>query len=233
MASKACTSVIVPVLNGRSFIVDALKSVTDQLEPADEILVIDDGSTDNTRDILQGCDPRVKLLAGPGRGPSAARNVGLAVASGDFIAFLDHDDIWPAGRHQALLSRLTGDASVDAAAGRIRILVEAGCEGSVYLPLHGKHEPEILMTCLYRRGLIDRVGNFDETLRFCEDLDFHLRLGEIGMNVALCDCDSLVYRRHATNATNNRPPRNSVMIELAARRLARVRRGSKATTSPG
>jgi glycosyltransferase involved in cell wall biosynthesis len=227
MASITRTSVIIPVLNGRTFIFDTLKSVLEQLEPTDEVLIIDDGSTDGTRGILKGSDPRVKLLSGQSRGPSAARNVGLSVASGDFIAFLDHDDIWPAGRHQALLSRLTGDASADAAMGRLRILVEEGCDGSEYMPLDGKYEPGILMTCLYRRRLIDRIGSFDEALRFAEDVDYYLRLCEVGMKVAFCDCDSLVYRRHTTNATNNRPPRNSVLIELVARRLARARSRSQ------
>jgi glycosyltransferase involved in cell wall biosynthesis len=170
--------VIIPVLNGEEFIVEALTSVLSQLDSDDEIIVVDDGSMDATRHLLRGLDSRVQVIDGPRRGPAAARNAALGVARGTFIAFLDHDDLWPPGRHRALLFALADKSRFNAAAGRIRIKVEpTGVPGS-YLALDGRHAPSILMTCLYRRHLIDQAGLFDEDMRFGEDLKYHVRLAE-------------------------------------------------------
>ena len=219
------TSVIIPVLNGAVFVNDAVASVLSELASDDEVLVVDDGSTDATRAVLHRADPRVALLEGPGRGPSAARNVGLARARGDFIAFLDHDDLWPAGRHQALRAALRGGESVDAAAGRVLIRIEATGDAGDYRRLHGRHAPSLLPCCLYRRGLIERAGRFADDLRYGEDLDYHFRLVEAGMRLVLCDHDSLIYRRHAGNATNAAPPGRLVLKQLMGRKLRRMRGG--------
>ena len=217
------TSVIIPVRNGEEFLGEAIASVLSQLADGDEVVVVDDGSTDRTRSLLRGCDPRVLIVDGPGRGPSAASNAGLQSAAGDLVAFLDHDDLWPPGRHQALLSALLTDESVDAVAGRVRIKVETGGSADPYLGLDGRHAPAILMSCLYRRRLIDKVGSFDEDMRFGEDLNYYIRLAEAGMNLVLRDHDGLIYRRHANNATNTAPPGKSVLMNIVARKLARAR----------
>ena len=221
------TSVIIPVLNGERHLAEALASVICQLGKRDEILVVDDGSTDGTSEALRPYRGRVTVLQGPGRGPSAARNIALAVARGHFIAFLDHDDLWPAGRHAALTAALC-NGSADAVVGRIRILIEEACEDTSEYIRHyeGKHHPPILMSCLYRRRLIEQVGFFDETLRFGEDTDYYLRLREAGASYAQCDADSLIYRRHSGNATNNRPPQTAVSFDILARKRARQRKAA-------
>jgi glycosyltransferase involved in cell wall biosynthesis len=224
VAHSTATTVIIPVLNGEEFIIEALTSVLSQLNREDEIVVVDDGSTDRTRRLLQHHDSRVLVIDGPRRGPSAARNAALAVARGAFIAFLDHDDMWPPGRHGALLSALEGGGGFNAAAGRIRIKVEASGVPGSYLALDGRHAPSILMTCLYRRRLIDDAGLFDEEMRFGEDLDYYIRLAEAGMRLVRCERDGLVYRRHGGNATNSARPGNAVLMNILARKLARARR---------
>jgi glycosyltransferase involved in cell wall biosynthesis len=217
------TTVIIPVFNGEEFIDEALASVLPQLGADDEVVVVDDASTDRTRNRLHRCDPRVSVIDSPGRGPSAARNVGLALARGAFIAFLDHDDLWPAGRHRALLCALLGNEAFNAAAGRIRIKVEDTGSPGDYLALDGRHTPSILMTCLYRRELIDKVGLFDEDMRFGEDFNYYVRLSEAGMKLTTCEQDSLTYRRHGRNATNSAPAGNKVLMNILARKLARAR----------
>ena len=109
------TSVIIPVRNGETYVRQAVLSVLRQIENHDEVLVIDDQSSDGTRAAIDSLDRRVALLAGPGRGPSAARNIGLSRARGAFIAFLDHDDWWPEGRHRALMAALLSDERANAA----------------------------------------------------------------------------------------------------------------------
>ena len=221
MNGSTTTSVIIPVRNGARFILEALDSVLVQLADDDEIIVVDDASTDGTDELLRNLDKRVVVLDGPGRGPSAARNTGLAKACGACIAFLDHDDLWPPGRHAALLRALQQAPTANAAAGRLRIQVEEGGTAGRHAALDARHAPSILMTCLYRRQLIQATGPFDDDMRFGEDLNYYVRLAECGMNVVTCDHDALIYRRHAENATNAAPPENKVLLDIFARRLSR------------
>jgi glycosyltransferase involved in cell wall biosynthesis len=215
------------VRNGEAFVNEAIASVLAQLSERDELLVIDDGSTDRTRAVLDLSDPRVQLLQGPGWGPSGARNVGLAHAHGDLIAFLDHDDLWPGGRQEALKRALLSDTSADAAAGRVLIKVEAVGVAGVHGRMHGRHAPSLLPCCLYRRALIERVGLFAIDLKYGEDLDYHFRLIEAGMKLVYCDHDALIYRRHAENTTNSAPPAAEILKQLLGRKLRRMRQGAK------
>jgi glycosyltransferase involved in cell wall biosynthesis len=224
MNERPTTSVIVPVFNGAAFVREALDSVVSQIDAVDEVLVVDDGSVDDTPTLLRAYGRRITILSGTRLGPSGARNRGIAAASGEFIAFLDHDDLWPTGRHRELLAALRADPSADAAAGRLRIRCEEGARVSPYLRnIDGRHEPGILPSCLYRRTLIDRVGPFDVSLRFGEDTDFYQRQREIGMKVVRCNAESLIYRRHASNSTNAANPKGETWLNIVARRVARRR----------
>jgi len=119
------TSVIMPVRNGARFIREGIESALAQLAYNDEIVVVDDASTDATRAIVATInDPRLRVLDGAGRGVSSARNIGLSASVGEFIAFLDHDDLWPPQRHAVLLRALTGVPAFDWAAGGLRLKVE-------------------------------------------------------------------------------------------------------------
>jgi glycosyltransferase involved in cell wall biosynthesis len=220
-----CTSVIVPVRNGARFIKDAIQSASSQLAVNDEIIVIDDASTDSTRSVLADMrEPRVRVLDGSGRGVSSARNIGLAAAHGEFIAFLDHDDLWPPSRHAALLDVLRADAEIDCAVGRLRLRMEPD---AISLPqladMDGRLAPNLsLCTALFRRRILDLVGRFDEDMRFCEDTDYFVRLSERNYRVALCDVDTLIYRRHSTNATCDESGAQDGVMQLIRRRRIRM-----------
>lgn len=226
MTSPPNTSVIIPVFNGERFILAAVQSVLDQLDADDEVLVVDDGSTDATSALLNLPDRRLKLIAGQHLGPSAARNLGLRAAHGELIAFLDHDDAWPAGRHVALRAALAADVSIDATTGRMLILIEPDGIAADYRDLHRQFRPCLPWTCLFRRSIIDKAGLFDESLRYGEDFDYYLRLLEAGMKLGYCDHDALIYRRHSGNATNHGPTHAQTSLALVARKLARRRSAS-------
>lgn len=94
MSDGPTVSVIIPVYNGERFLAEAIRSALDQtLSPA-EIIVIDDGSTDASAEVARGFGPPVRVLAQANLGPAAARNLGVAHAAGDLLAFLDADDLW-------------------------------------------------------------------------------------------------------------------------------------------
>lgn len=217
------TSVIIPVLNGEAYICAALESVLKQINMDDEVLVIDDGSSDSTRSLVRAFGERVRLLSGLGAGPSAARNLGLAYSSGSFVAFLDHDDLWPDERHERLKNALLSDQNADIAVGRLNICIQSEIkvkEQADYLAWNGQHSPTMIGSCLYRRNIIQRVGGFNERLKRGEDSELHVRLLRDSAIFTKVDCDSLIYRRHSTNSTNI-----STDFKELAFELVRARRG--------
>lgn len=216
---------ILPVRNGGLFIGEAVRSALAQLDPVDELLVIDDGSTDDTVSVVAAiADPRVHILAAARRGVSAARNCGLAVARGTFIAFLDHDDYWPADRHRLLLSVLLNNCDVDGVFGRIRIRCEPDAVATErFMHFDGAPAPISGVCCaLYRRRLLDLISGFAEEMSMGEDADFNMRLIEAGARFVRHDSDALVYRRHAGNATNDARAVRTSMFDLLRRRSRRA-----------
>ena len=231
----ACTSVIIPVRNGAAFIAEAMSSALLQLGEGDEIIVVDDGSTDDTRSIVDSIGAScIRLLDSAGSGVSAARNTGIAAAQSEFIAFLDCDDLWPEKRHQVMLAALAGDPSIDAVFGRIRIRFDQGVGPSPkYLAMDGKFvRGGSVSLGLFRRRIIERVGGFDEHLRSGEDIDYQMRLNEAGFKFELCEIDSLIYRRHLHNCTNDEALGAKERFKILHRKIARARgRGRSADTS--
>jgi glycosyltransferase involved in cell wall biosynthesis len=218
------TSVIIPVLNGQDYIREALESVLTQLSLDDEVLVIDDGSSDETWDLVESFDRRVRIFRGPGKGPSAARNLGLTRSSGSLVAFLDHDDIWPAGRHAALVGTLRSSPNIDVAVGRLRVRVETvadPAENQRYLAWDGSYAPSMIGSCLYLRRILIEVSGFNEKLTRGEDSDLFVRLVRRGAVIKNADCEALVYRRHGKNMTNA-----PLEFSALAFQLVRARRGA-------
>lgn len=228
------TSVIIPVRNGARFVGEAIASVLAQLGNGDEILAVDDGSTDETPVILAGFGhPALRLLSGAGRGVSAARNMALAASRGAFIAFLDHDDMWPAGRHKALTTALDRDEELDATFGRIERRVEPDALITAESRVQGHHAPWLVGSGLFRRGLLERIGGFAEDMPIGEDLDFHQRLLEAGMRPGLCEASGLVRRHHDANATNDHARAEPWRLDVLRRKLARAKASTATKQPPG
>jgi glycosyltransferase involved in cell wall biosynthesis len=213
-----------PVLNGEAHLVAALDSALAQLAPDDEIVVIDNGSTDGSVALVEAHpDPRIRLLHETKPGPAAARNAGLAEVRGDFVSMLDCDDLWPAGRLAALLPPLAADPDVDATLGRIRLRFDVGPE-PLYDKLDGTTlDTLVLGTFVFRTSFLRRLGPFDEKLHFGEDGDFLLRARHLDMRTATIEADALIYRRHATNMTRDRAEASRAIFGIIARHLARRR----------
>jgi glycosyltransferase involved in cell wall biosynthesis len=219
------TSVIIPVRNGSNFLGEAVESALEQLNRADEVLIIWDDSDDDTASIVMTFqDRRIRAIKGRGLGVSGGRNTGLAAALGEFVTFLDHDDLWPAGRHFKMKQVLENDPQVDAVFGRTRIRLDPGATPWQWvLGLDGRHilGPN-LGSALFRSRFLRRIDGFDESLRFGEDVDYFLRLQEAGMRISLCDSDGLIYRRHASNCTDDQLAVNNSIFDVIKRRANRV-----------
>ena len=102
-ATASSISAIMPVHNGATHLADGLRSILAQSQPVAEIIVVDDGSDDGSADLARALAPEIRVCTQSRQGPAAARNAGAAVAQGTFLAFLDHDDLWPADRTEKLL----------------------------------------------------------------------------------------------------------------------------------
>jgi glycosyltransferase involved in cell wall biosynthesis len=190
-------SVIIPSFNRCQVLTQALDSVLRQAVADLEIIVVDDGSTDDTAAMLARCYPQVRYVYQPNRGPAAARNTGIALASGEFIAFLDSDDIWLDNKialEMALLQRFPkADALVGNASSYVQGKLHAADRFARFDIAFPDDQPRFFdwsmsaiqygpICCTgsmtFKKATLDQLGAkpFDETLRLDEDWDFEFRL---------------------------------------------------------
>ena len=178
-------SVVVPTFNRAGIINRAINSVLSQTFKADEIIIVDDGSTDSTREIITQNFPMVKYFWQKNRGVSSARNFGVKIAKGDWIAFLDSDDEWAPQKLMNQMKALSENPVL-----KICYTNETWIRNGVQVnqkKKHAKHGGYIFRFCLplclispssviIHRSIFEEVGLFDETLHVCEDYDLWLRI---------------------------------------------------------
>ena len=190
MVGKPKVSVIVPAYNVSKYIPEALASLEKQTFSDFEVLVVDDGSTDDTVAVVQKfCqrDNRFSLLQKPNGGLSSARNYGIRHAKGEYIALLDGDDIYHRDKIATHVARLYDKPDVGVVYSASRTIRDDG--KPTFISLSGKpvhSNPLLALLCknfvghgsnaVFRRCLIDEVGGFDENLRSWEDVDLWLRI---------------------------------------------------------
>ena len=198
-------SVIVPVYNGERFVGEALESVFRQRYDPLEVIVVDDGSTDGTAEVVKGFGSRVTRLHQPNAGPAAARNLGLAKAEGELIAFLDADDLWPEGKLAFQLEHLRSEPDAGLSMGYCRVEKLQGVEGNESTRTNWPHGSEgchmLVGAMLTRRAVWETVGGFNAALRYGEDVDWFLRARECGVSFAVSCGIALIHRRHEKNMT--------------------------------
>lgn len=172
-------SVIMPTWNRASVVGAAIRSVQAQHFSDWELIVVDDGSTDDTAAVMSSftADPRIRYIKRPHAGQCAARNHGQSVANGSLIAYLDSDNIWYPGFLAAAVAVFAGRSDVDCLYGAMitdahwgRILFEPFDRERL---IAGNYIG--MSTFIHRRALIDRFGGFDEELSALEDWDLILR----------------------------------------------------------
>ncbi|MFT4519070.1 MAG: glycosyltransferase involved in cell wall biosynthesis [Halioglobus sp.] len=215
-------SVIIPVYNSARYICRALDSVLAQNMPGLQIIVVDDGSTDNSATLVSQYAASVTLLRQGNRGPAAARNWGVEQSRGEFLMFLDADDLWPEGRLQWQLEYLQAHPEVDVVQGTLQLL---HADESGQTPPAEPHHANSLCTAFMRREAFLRVGLLDETLRYCEDLDWFFAAQSMDVSVHRSDRLALIHRRHDDNATNRIDLVRHCTLQVVARH--RLRRGEQ------
>ncbi len=208
-------SIITPVYNGARFLAATLDSVLRQSGADWELIVVNDGSTDGTDAILDqyGSDARVRVVEQTNGGTARARNSGLAVASGAYIAFLDADDVWPPDFLAQMVRRLADwPEAVAAYAGWQYMDGEGTPLPQIWRPDPlgaeklkneiGWRNALVPSGMLVRRAAVVQCQGFDAKLRTAEDWDLWLRLMPVGRFVPAPDT-IILYRNHGGNKTND------------------------------
>lgn len=208
-------SVIIPNYNYGRYLAETLESVFAQTLSPHEVIVIDDGSTDNTSEVLSSYGERIRVIHQQNRGVAAARNAGVELASGELVAFLDADDIWLPRKLERQLERFVADPGlglvfcggeeIDAKGvllGRPRV---DGMEGWIANEILLFERPAVLMPgsgALVPRRIFEEVGGFDGRLPPSEDWDVSYRIA-CRYKVGFVPEVLLQYRIHGTNSHMN------------------------------
>ncbi len=238
-------SVVIPAYNGSLTIGATIRSVLSQSEPRLELIVVDDGSSDGTPAIVRSfaaADPRVRLLEQANQGVAAARNVGIAQASADFVSFLDNDDLWMprylAAMGAALeaapdagLSFADGWALHDAIRRIRRETLFAGSRPPLPLPpdagtqlIELSRDNYIWGSITARRTVLEEVGGFDSEVNAVDDYDLWLRILAAGHRAVVANGRLILQRARPDSVSHDQlmmlERTRDVCRRLAANQLA-------------
>ncbi|MTJ10251.1 glycosyltransferase [Anabaena sp. UHCC 0204] len=224
---KLFVSVIIPVFNGEKYLVEAIENVKNQNYQPLEIIVIDDGSTDKTAEIAAEFKDSIRYIYQENSGPSAARNRGIRIANGDAIAFLDVDDIWSDDKLKVQGNYLADNTSVEIVQGLIQQMNLSQLTSDkkpIFEPVYKPYNYINLGSAIYRKSVFEKIGIFDETLNYAEDVDWFIRAWENGISKVLIDQVMLFYRKHQKNMTEGKNLVELGFIKIYKKRLDRIRK---------
>jgi glycosyltransferase involved in cell wall biosynthesis len=225
-------AVVITTYNHAHFLSDAIESVLTQTHPADEILVVDDGSTDSPRAIAARY-PEVRFIRQPNQGLAAARNTGLHSVSSDKVIFLDADDrLLPEAITAGLACFKSAPGSGLIYGGHRRVnTCGAPISGNIYNPISAEPYRDFLRgnaigmhaTVMYNRLRLVDLGGFDPLLRRCEDYDVYLRMSR-SFPIASHPTVVADYRQHGANVSSDHSEMLTWALRVHRREVATARR---------
>lgn len=221
--SAKSISVIIPAYNSARFLGQAIESVQQQTVQPAEIIVIDDGSTDDTKSLVKSLKGSVQYHFQENRGQAAARNKGLQLATGDLITFIDADDIWIRNKLEIQLALLQDQPRYEMAIGFLELIPMAETKKVVQKTGKGiftLHLGSILM----RKKVFDKVGVFDEDMRLCDDTEWFFRVLEQQIKVKVHRDVVQLYRQHDNNITRDENRNNLYLLKSIKKSLDRRRK---------
>jgi glycosyltransferase involved in cell wall biosynthesis len=223
MNADPLISVVAPAFNAAPFFGSWLRSILAQEYPNLEIVLVDDGSTDSLPARAQAGPSFLRYIRQENRGPSAARNAGIAASTGELIAFLDLDDLWDSGHLKRLAGALACAPYAQIAQGLIRNFCYNREERTCYCSRAYRFIN--LGSAVFRRSVFDYCGVLEENMRFGEDFDFFIRCWEQGMVKYEVNELSLKYHRHDANMTKGKTAQEMGAVLIYKRHLDRLRSG--------
>jgi glycosyltransferase involved in cell wall biosynthesis len=195
--NESLTSVVMPVFDGARHVAEAIESVLASSYRPLELIVVDDGSTDESAAIVRRYTPPARLLMQGHAGCGSARNHGAGAARGAYLAFCDADDRVPSDRLQRQVAALTSDQGLDAVFGEIEEFVSPDLDEHVARLLRAptaRHSVRMMITMLLHTDSFWRVGPFATDVGRGVDLDWLARADDLGLRIEACD-GVVTYRR--------------------------------------
>jgi glycosyltransferase involved in cell wall biosynthesis len=222
---KPLASIIVPVYNGERYLADALDSIFAQDYRPFEVIVIDDGSDDSTADIARSYK-EVRYIYQTNQGHAMAKNVGISAAHGEFIAFLDADDLWAPNKLSVQVAYLLNHPLVGYTIAKQQIFLEPGASLPPWLQKDFSlqaHTAYIPGTLVARRNVLDQVGNFDCDYRHSNDSDWFFRAKDAGVLMGVVS-ETLLFRRfHGSNLSYETKAMQSERLKVLKSSIDRQR----------
>jgi glycosyltransferase involved in cell wall biosynthesis len=220
--AAASIAVITPVRNGVAYLKETIGCVMAQQYAALEMIVVDDGSTDGSGALAQRIGS-CRVIRTSGIGPAGARNAGIRASKSDLLFFLDADDLLvPSALHtSAEALRRAPDAGFAQGCVQNFTIRPDGSTNIFTRPYRYIN----VGSGLWRRSVFETVGLFDESLRYCEDLDFFMRCWERDIPKVLIDCLILLYRRHPGNMTRGLKGVDFGTVRAYRKKVERIRSG--------
>lgn len=222
-------SVVIPAYNQSRYLAAAVQSVLDQTEQDFEIIIVDDGSTDQTRQVAASFDdPRLRYIYQENAGLSAARNTGIRNSSGNYLTFLDSDDLFTPRKLELLAGRLDDEPELGFAAGKAILIDQNGNPlGKTFdqpppddLSDLLDWNPFHVSSVMIRREWQEQAGLFDESLRAYEDWDMWLRLARLGCRMDWVAEPVSYYRFHTGQMTRDRERMTTATFAVLSKTFA-------------
>lgn len=217
MAEPLVTAAI-PVRDGEAYLAEAIESVLAQSRPCDQLVVVDNGSRDRSAEIAAGFGAAVELLSEPRAGIGVARNAALRAARGDYLAFLDADDLWEPEKTALQLAAFEAEPRLQLVFGHVRQFLGPDPAGGEAEGLRVPADPQpgqYVGAMMARRAAIEAIGPWPEDVRVSDGLTFLLRAGELGLEQTMLAETVTLRRVHGANhSIHNRDERTEFARHL-------------------
>lgn len=227
-AAAGRVSVVIPCHNAARWLGAAIDSVLGQLRPGDELIVIDDGSTDDSAAVAAGYGAALRCVQQGNAGISAARNRGVALAGGELLAFLDADDEWPPGSLEARRAVLAADAGLAYCYGGVEAFLSPDLPEALRATLAvpaAVRAGRLAGAMLVRQAAFGQVGPFDAGFRVGETLDWVARAEAAGLRSVALDTVVLRRRIHGANTVRKQEQTRDDYLRVLRAAIGRRRSG--------
>jgi GT2 family glycosyltransferase len=214
--TSALVSVVIPAYDAARFLAEAIEAVLAQTYAPIELIVVDDGSTDDTPAVIDRY-PEVRHLSQVNAGPSAARNLGIAAATGAFLTFCDSDDRFRPTKVAAQVAHLDAHPELGCVLVGHDTFYEAGVERAAWEREEGGTQPQ---SVLARREVFDAVGGFDPEFRLAEGMEWLGRVRAAGIGIGVLEEAHVDRRIHGANLSYARAGMQSHLLLAMRRRIA-------------
>ena len=227
-------SVIIPVYNGERYLAEAIKSVLAQTYQNFELIVINDGSTDNTSNIIARYQDSLHSIYQPNAGLPASLNLGISLSRGEWIAFLDADDLWLEEKLSRQIRMVVENPEIEIIFGHVQQFLSSDLDDSTQKKIYCSTVPTpgyLKITMMTQRKAFEKVGLFREDQSIGDFIEWYLRASEANLNIYMLSEVVAKRRLHAWHTTDNSPESRKNYVRILKASLDRRRATSKKKNS--